>query len=70
MCVHALVVPDRSCWYSAAVRPPCPGPAVRDARTDAGFVLPVLTGERARDVFDHPYPHAARHGVPTTARAA
>ena len=43
---------------------------MRDARTDAGFVLPVLTGERARDVFDHPYPHAARHGVPTTARAA
>lgn len=27
-------------------------------------------GERAREVFDHPYGPAARHGVPTTARAA
>lgn len=44
--------------------------AVRDVRTDAGFVLPVLTGERARDVFDHPYAYAARRGVPTTAHAA
>jgi hypothetical protein len=44
--------------------------AVRDARTGAGFVLPVLAGERARDVFDHPYAYAARRGVPTTARAA
>ena len=44
--------------------------AVRDARTDTGFVLPVLAGERARDVFDHPYAYAARRGVPTTARAA
>jgi hypothetical protein len=46
------------------------GGAVRDVRTNAGFVLPVLTGERARDVFDHPYAYAARRGVPTTARAA
>jgi hypothetical protein len=44
--------------------------AVRDVRTGAGFVLPVRAGERARDVFDHPYAHAARRGVPTTARAA
>jgi hypothetical protein len=44
--------------------------AVRDVRTDAGFVLPVLAGERARDVFDHPYTHTTRSGVPTTARAA
>jgi hypothetical protein len=44
--------------------------AVRDVRTHAGFVLPVLAGERARDVFDHPYAYAARRGVPTTARAA
>jgi hypothetical protein len=36
---------------------------VLDARTDTGFVLPVLTGERARDVFDHPYAYAARRGV-------
>jgi hypothetical protein len=33
---------------------------VRDARTDAAFVLPVPEGERARDVFDHPYAYAAR----------
>jgi hypothetical protein len=33
---------------------------VRDARTDAGFVLPVLAGERARAVFDHPYAYAVR----------
>jgi hypothetical protein len=44
--------------------------AVRDARSGAGFVLPVLAGERARDVFDHPYAYAARRGVPVTARAA
>ncbi|HYB48983.1 MAG TPA: hypothetical protein VED20_16785 [Streptosporangiaceae bacterium] len=44
--------------------------AVRDVRTGAGFVLPVLAGERARDVFDHPYAYAARHGVPTSAHAA
>jgi hypothetical protein len=37
--------------------------AVRDVSTDVGFVLPVLPGERARDVFDHPYAHAARRGV-------
>jgi len=42
--------------------------AVRDGRTGAGFVLPVLAGERARDVFDHPYD--AHRGVPTIARAA
>jgi hypothetical protein len=43
---------------------------VRDAHTGAAFGLPVLTGERARDVFDHPYAYAARRGVPTTAHAA
>ena len=41
--------------------------AVRDVRTDAGFVPPVLAGERARDVFDHPYAYAARRGIPATA---
>jgi hypothetical protein len=46
------------------------GVAVREVRTGTGFVLPVLAGERARDVFDHPYAYAARRGVPTTARAA
>jgi hypothetical protein len=44
--------------------------AVRDARTGAGFVLPILAGEQARDVFDHPYAQAARRDIPTTARAA
>jgi hypothetical protein len=44
--------------------------AVLEADTGAGFVLPVRAGERARDVFDHPYAHAARRGIPTTARAA
>jgi hypothetical protein len=43
---------------------------VRDAHTGAAFGLSVLTGERARDVFDHPYAYAARRGVPTTANVA
>ena len=55
------------CWSPADSRT---WVAVRDVRTDAGFVLPVPAGERARDVFDHPYAHAARCDVPTTARAA
>jgi len=41
---------------------------VLDARTDAGFELPVRGGERARDVFDHPYAYAARRGVRATRR--
>lgn len=41
--------------------------AGRDVPTDGGLVLPVLTGERARDGFDHPNACAARRGVPTTA---
>jgi hypothetical protein len=44
--------------------------AVRDAHTCDAFVLPVLAGEWACDVFDHPYAYAARRGVPTTAHAA
>lgn len=44
--------------------------AVRDVRTGAEFSLPIRAGERARDVFDHPYAYAARRGVPTTAHAA
>ena len=43
---------------------------VLDAWTDAGFELPVRSGERARDVFDHPYAYAARRGVRTTRRVA
>ena len=33
---------------------------VRDTRTEARFVVPVRAGERARDVFDHPYAYDAR----------
>jgi len=55
------------CWSPAEGRT---WVAVRDARTGAGFVLPVRAGERAPDVSGHPYAYAARHGVPTTARAA
>ena len=51
-------------------RPPRGRHSDSSARTGAGFVLPVRAGERARDVFDHPYVYAARRGVPTTARAA
>jgi hypothetical protein len=43
---------------------------VRNTRTATGFVSPLLAGERARDVFDHPYAHAAGRGLVTTARAA
>jgi hypothetical protein len=55
------------CWSPADGRT---WVAVRDVRTNAGFVLPVLAGERARYLFDHPYAYAARRGVPTIARAA
>lgn len=48
-----------SLWWSPA-----------DGRTEAGFILPVHAGERASDVFDRPYAHAARRDVLTTARAA
>jgi hypothetical protein len=41
---------------------------VLDARTDARFELPVLAGEQARDVFDHPYAYAARRGIRTARR--
>ena len=41
---------------------------VREVHTDAAFILPVLAGERARDVFDHPYAYAARRRVPTARR--
>jgi len=41
--------------------------AVGDIRSGAGFVVPVRSGERARDVFDHPFAYAARRGISTTA---
>jgi hypothetical protein len=43
---------------------------VRDVQTGAGVFLPVLAGERAREVFGRPYAYAARQGVPTNSRAA
>ena len=57
-----------SLWWSPAERRTWV--TVREVRTGAGFVRPVHAGERARDVFDHPYAYAARHGIPTTAHAA
>ncbi len=44
--------------------------AVADTQTGVAFELPVREGERALDVFHHPYAYAARpqHGrVPTAA---
>jgi hypothetical protein len=34
--------------------------AVHDAKTDEGFTVEVLEGERALDVFHHPYAYADR----------
>jgi hypothetical protein len=34
--------------------------AVTDAKTGEAFALPVRDGERALDVFHHPYVYAAR----------
>ena len=39
--------------------------AVDDAKTGDSFVLDVHPGERAMDVFEHPYAYAAWHRVPT-----
>ena len=36
---------------------------VDDVRSGAVFVLPVADGNRARDVFDHPYAYATRRSV-------
>jgi len=40
---------------------------VADAKTGHVFVIDVREGERAMDVFHHPYAYAAWHGVPTDA---
>lgn len=37
--------------------------AVTDGRRGESFQLPVAEGERAMDVFHHPYAYAAHHGV-------
>ena len=39
--------------------------AVLDTKTGDGFRVEVHEGERARDVFHHPYAYAALHGVCT-----
>jgi hypothetical protein len=47
--------------------------AVTDDRKGESFLLPVADGERAMDVFHHPYAYAAHHGVipqPATEPAA
>ena len=37
--------------------------AVADAETGARFSIEVLAGERALDVFDHPYAYAASRRI-------
>jgi hypothetical protein len=37
---------------------------VTDTKTGEVFSVPVLDGERALDVFHHPYAYAAARGVP------
>ena len=39
---------------------------VVDDKTADAFVVEVLTGERAMDVFHHPYAYAACHGIETS----
>jgi hypothetical protein len=43
--------------------------AVRDAKTGDAFAVEVQEGERALDVFAHPYAYAAYHGVDTRSGA-
>jgi hypothetical protein len=43
--------------------------AVLDTKTGDAFTVRVLDGERAMDVFHHPYAYAAWHGVETGAPA-
>lgn len=42
-----------------------PTVAVLDTKTGDSFHIRVRPGERALDVFHHPYAYAALHGVPT-----
>jgi len=39
--------------------------AVEDGKTDDFFVIEVREGERAMDIFHHPYAYAAWRGVRT-----
>jgi hypothetical protein len=40
--------------------------AVEDAKTGDAFAIEVREGERAMDVFHHPYAYAAHHRVELT----
>ena len=44
--------------------------AVRDAKTGDAFAVEVQEGERALDVFRHPYAYAAFHRIDTSTDAA
>ena len=44
--------------------------AVHDAKTGDDFVLDVREGERALDVFHHPYAYAGWRGIDTRRGAA
>jgi hypothetical protein len=44
--------------------------AVNDARTGEAFSVAVRAGERALDVFHHPYAYAAARGIDTRGEAA
>jgi hypothetical protein len=39
---------------------------VADGKTGDAFVVEVLDGERAMDVFHHPHAYAAWHGIETS----
>jgi hypothetical protein len=41
--------------------------AVGDAKTGDAFTVEVRNGERALDLFHHPYAHAALRGIDTRA---
>ena len=40
--------------------------AVTDTKSGETFSVPVRDGERALDVFHHPFAYAATHGIDTT----
>jgi hypothetical protein len=44
--------------------------AVQDTRNGHSFLLAVREGEKALDVFHHPYAYAAWHGIDTQTPAA
>ena len=56
----------RLLWDPAAKRASI---TVLDPKTGDSFNLEVRPGERALDMFAHPFTYAAAHGVPTRARS-